>query len=39
MDKSKPILVTGATGYIASWIIERLLNQDSAGHECGFGAC
>ena len=27
MDKSKPILVTGATGYIAGWIIERLLNQ------------
>lgn len=27
MDKSKPILVTGATGYIAGWIIERLLKQ------------
>ncbi|QNH50608.1 aldehyde reductase [Acinetobacter venetianus] len=27
MNKSTPILVTGATGYIAGWIIERLLNQ------------
>ena len=27
MDKSTPILVTGATGYIAAWIIERLLAQ------------
>ena len=32
MDKSKPILVTGATGYIASWIIERLLNQGYSVH-------
>lgn len=32
MDKSKPILVTGATGYIAGWIIERLLKQDYTVH-------
>lgn len=32
MDKSKPILVTGATGYIAGWIIERLLNQGYTVH-------
>ncbi len=32
MDKSKPILVTGATGYIAGWIIERLLNQGYIVH-------
>lgn len=32
MDKSKPILVTGATGYIAGWIIERLLGQGYTVH-------
>ncbi|MEB3792869.1 aldehyde reductase [Acinetobacter sp. IK40] len=32
MDKSKPILVTGATGYIAGWIIERLLKQGYTVH-------
>ncbi len=32
MDKSKAILVTGATGYIAGWIIERLLNQGYKVH-------
>ena len=32
MDKSKPILVTGATGYVAGWIIERLLNQGHIVH-------
>ena len=25
MNKNTPILVTGATGYVAGWIIERLL--------------
>lgn len=32
MDKSKPILVTGATGYIAGWIIELLLKQGYTVH-------
>ena len=27
IDKSKPILVTGASGYIASWIIKKLLQK------------
>ena len=27
IDKSKPVLVTGGTGYIASWIIKKLLDQ------------
>ena len=25
IDKSKPVLVTGGTGYVASWIIKKLL--------------
>lgn len=27
VDKTKPVLVTGATGYIASWVIKQLLDQ------------
>ncbi len=27
IDKSKPVLVTGATGYIASWIIKYLIDE------------
>ncbi len=27
IDKSKPVLVTGGSGYIASWIVKRLLDQ------------
>jgi nucleoside-diphosphate-sugar epimerase len=27
IDKSKPVLVTGATGYVASWIIKMLLEE------------
>lgn len=27
MDKSKPILVTGGTGYLASWIVKQLLDE------------
>ena len=27
IDQSKPILVTGGTGYLASWIIKQLLDQ------------
>lgn len=29
IDRSKPILVTGGTGYVASWIIKKLLEQGS----------
>jgi len=29
IDKSKPVLVTGGTGYVASWIIKLLLEQGS----------
>ena len=32
MNKNTPILVTGATGYVAGWIIERLLNQGHTVH-------
>ena len=32
IDKSKPILVTGATGYIAGWIIKKLLDQGLTVH-------
>jgi len=27
IDKSKPVLVTGATGYIAGWLVKRLLEE------------
>ena len=30
IDKNKPILVTGGSGYIASWIIQYLLED---GHQ------
>lgn len=29
IDRSKPVLVTGGTGYVASWIIKKLLEQGS----------
>ncbi|WP_288395636.1 NmrA family NAD(P)-binding protein, partial [uncultured Acinetobacter sp.] len=32
MQKNTPILVTGATGYVAGWIIERLLGQGFTVH-------
>lgn len=32
IDRSKPVLVTGATGYIAGWVIERLLQQGLTVH-------
>lgn len=32
VDKSKPILVTGATGYVAGWIIANLLRQGFIVH-------
>ncbi len=32
IDKNKPILVTGASGYIASWIIKMLIDQGYTVH-------
>jgi nucleoside-diphosphate-sugar epimerase len=32
IDKSTPVLVTGGTGYLASWIIKKLLEQGSVVH-------
>lgn len=32
IDKSKPVLVTGATGYVAGWVIQRLLDQGLTVH-------
>ena len=32
IDKEKPVLVTGATGYIAGWIVKYLLEQNFTVH-------
>ena len=32
IDKSKPVLVTGATGYVAGWIVKRLLEDGITVH-------
>lgn len=32
IDKSKPILVTGATGYIAGWLVKKLLEEGLTVH-------
>ncbi|MEZ4776610.1 MAG: NAD-dependent epimerase/dehydratase family protein [Bacteroidia bacterium] len=32
IDKSKPILVTGATGYVAGWVIKKLLEEGLTVH-------
>lgn len=32
IDKTKPILVTGANGYVASWIVKRLLDEGLCVH-------
>ncbi len=32
IDKNKPILVTGASGYIASWVIKLLIEQGYSVH-------
>ena len=31
-DKSKPVLVTGATGYIASWVVKYLIDEGFTVH-------
>lgn len=32
IDKSKPVLVTGANGYVASWLVKRLLDEGVTVH-------
>lgn len=32
IDKSKPVMVTGANGYVASWIVKKLLDQGLTVH-------
>lgn len=32
IDKSKPVLVTGANGYVASWLVEKLLREGIKVH-------
>lgn len=32
IDKSKPVLVTGANGYVASWLVDRLLQEGVTVH-------
>lgn len=32
IDKTKPVLVTGATGYVAGWLIKRLLEEGITVH-------
>ncbi len=32
IDKSMPVLVTGATGYVAGWIVKRLLEEGVTVH-------
>lgn len=31
-DRSKPVLVTGATGYVAGWVVKRLLEDGRTVH-------
>jgi nucleoside-diphosphate-sugar epimerase len=31
-DKSKPVLVTGATGYVAGWLVKKLLDEGFTVH-------
>lgn len=32
IDKSSPVMVTGATGYVAGWIVKRLLEEGVSVH-------
>jgi len=27
IDKTKPVMITGATGYVAGWIVKQLLDE------------
>jgi len=32
IDKTKPVLVTGATGYVAGWLVKKLLDEGMTVH-------
>lgn len=32
IDKTKPVMVTGANGYVASWLVKRLLDEGMTVH-------
>lgn len=32
IDKSKPVMITGATGYVAGWIVKKLLEEGITVH-------
>ncbi|MCF8366464.1 MAG: NAD(P)H-binding protein, partial [Bacteroidales bacterium] len=32
LDKTKPVLVTGATGYVAGWLVKKLLDEGFTVH-------
>ena len=32
IDKSKPVMITGATGYVAGWIVKKLLDEGLTAH-------
>lgn len=32
LDRSKPVLVTGATGYVAGWLVKKLLEEGFTVH-------
>ena len=35
IDRAKPILVTGANGYVASWLVKKLLDEGLTVHAAG----
>lgn len=32
IDRSKPVVVTGATGYVGAWVVKRLLDEGITVH-------
>lgn len=32
IDKTKPVMLTGATGYVAGWIVKKLLDEGMTVH-------
>ena len=32
IDKTKPVMVTGATGYVAGWLVKKLLEKGITVH-------